>query len=98
MAQDIEAQTLSLRNSGAELGRDLAAAYVLATVNRPADRDSKRQMAQIVLREICSAVEKLRTADFPDRLVIAFEHACREACRQELLGAIEAPAAAREAA
>lgn len=98
MAQDIEAQAVSLRESGTALGRDLAAAFVLATVDRPADRDSKRQMARIVLREISSAVENLRAAGLPESLVGAFEHACREACRRELLGAIEKPAAAREAA
>ena len=98
MAENIEAQAGALRTQGAELGRDLACAFILATVDRPADRDAKRQMGQIVLREISAAVRGLRDAGLAETLVAAFDSACRQACREQLLAALPADAAARQAA
>ena len=46
--------------TGAEYGQDLATALIQA--RRELDKDQKRQMSQIVLREIAAAVEDLRDA------------------------------------
>ena len=72
--------------TGAEYGQDLAAALIQA--GRDLDKDQKRQMSQIVLREIASAVGDLRADGIPERQVEAFERACRQACRDELLRAV----------
>ena len=72
--------------TGAEYGQDLAAALVQA--GRDLDTGRRRQMSKIVLREIAAAVEDLRAAGIPQAQVDAFERACRQACRDELLRAV----------
>jgi hypothetical protein len=77
----------SIRQSGAEYGQDLAAAMIVA--GKGLDRDQKRRMSQLVVREIAAAVQNLRDAGIPATAVESFERACREACRDELLRAVE---------
>ena len=73
-----------IERSGHEYGAELAAALVLASRRADADIQMKRQMAQIVLGEIGSAVQKLRRSDAPLLLVAAYEQACRAGVRDEL--------------
>jgi hypothetical protein len=74
-----------VRRLGGALGRELAAALVLASGRGNVDRALQRQMARIVLREIAVAVEKLRNAAFPADLTALYERAAREGVRDELL-------------
>lgn len=69
---------------GREFGQDLAAALVLAS-GRDANRNVKREMAQIVLRQINAAVERLAGSDFPPVLIEAYKQSAREGVRDELL-------------
>jgi len=87
MTEFVKRRARQFRQIGAEYGRDLAAALLLA-VERGADRDIEHDMAQIVLREINAAVDRLRTARMPELLVAAYERACRESCRAQLLPVI----------
>jgi hypothetical protein len=73
-----------IERSGHEYGSELAAALVLASRRADASNAMKRQMAQIVLREIGSAVQKLRQTTAPLLLVAAYEQACRAGVREEL--------------
>ena len=73
-----------IEQSGYEYGTELAAALVLASRRADADVETKRQMAQIVLREIGSAVDTLRHSPAPLILVAAYEQACRAGVRDEL--------------
>ena len=88
MTEFVKRRARQFRQIGAEYGRDLAGALLLA-VERGADRDAEHQMTQIVLREINAAVQRLRDARIPELLVAAYERACRESCREQLLPAIE---------
>lgn len=98
MSELVRRRARQFRQIGAEYGRDLAAALLLA-VERGADRDDEHEMARIVLREIDAAVGRFRAARLPDFLVATYERACRESCRAELMPAIERRvAAARSAA
>jgi hypothetical protein len=89
-----------IERSGYEFGTELAAALVLASNRADANIRLKREMAQIVLREIGSAVQKLRKASAPLLLVAAYEQACRAGVRDELQRSIAADAgqSARRAA
>ena len=73
-----------IEQSGLEYGKELAAALVLASNRTGADVETKRQMAQIVLREIDSAVDTLRKSPAPLILIAAYEQACRAGVRDEL--------------
>lgn len=88
MGEFVRRRARQFRQIGAEYGRDLAAALLLA-VDRGADRDVEQEMAQIVLREINAALQRFRSAHMPEFLVATYERACRESCRAELLPAIE---------
>ena len=73
-----------IERSGYEYGSELAAALVLASHQVETDLETKRQMAQIVLREIEASVVALRATRTPLVLVSAYEQACREGVRGEL--------------
>ena len=73
-----------IERSGYEYGSELAAALVLASHQVETDLEIKRQMAQIVLREIEASVVALRATRTPLVLVSAYEQACREGVRGEL--------------
>ena len=73
-----------IEQSGLEYGKELASALVLASNRAGPDVETKRQMAQIVLREIDSAVETLRKSSTPLLLIAAYEQACRAGVRDEL--------------
>ena len=73
-----------IEQSGLEYGKELAAALVLASNRTGADIQTKREMAQIVLREIDSAVETLRKSSAPLILIATYEQACRAGVRDEL--------------
>ncbi len=73
-----------IERSGFEYGTELAAALLLASSRANADNRLKREMAQIVLREIGSAVETLRLSKAPLILVAAYDQACRAGVREEL--------------
>jgi len=73
-----------IESFGYEYGAELAAALVLASHRADADVGLKREMAQIVLREIESAVGRLRKAAAPLLLIAAYEQACRAGVRDEL--------------
>lgn len=73
-----------IERSGYEYGTELAAALVLASRGADANTELKREMAQIVLREIGAAVETLRTSSAPLLLVSAYEQACRAGVQDEL--------------
>lgn len=73
-----------IEKSGYEYGAELAAALVLASSRAGADIGMKREMAEIVLREIRSSVDMLR-AKAPLLLVAAYEKACRAGVRDELV-------------
>jgi glutamine synthetase type III len=73
-----------IEQSGLEYGKELAAALVLASNRTGADIEAKREMAQIVLREIDSAVETLRKSSAPLILIATYEQACRAGVRDEL--------------
>jgi len=88
MTEFVKRRARQFRQIGAEYGRDLAGALLLA-VERGADRDAEHEMTHIVLREINAAVQRLRGARIPELLVAAYERACRESCREQLLPAIE---------
>jgi hypothetical protein len=88
MTEFVKRRARQFKQIGAEYGRDLAAALLLA-VEKGADRETEQAMAQIVLREIGAAVERLRAARLPELLVAAYERACRESCREQLMPAIE---------
>lgn len=79
--QDFERE--EMERSGREYGEELAAALVLASRRSGSDDTMKRQMAQIVLREIASAVKSLGQT-VPGHLVRAYEAACRAGVRDEL--------------
>ena len=79
--QDFERE--EIERSGREYGEELAGALVLASRRAGADDDMKRQMAQIVLREIAAAVKKLGET-VPGELLIAYEASCRAGVRDQL--------------
>lgn len=85
-----------IEQSGYEYGKELAAALVLASRRAHGDRVAKREMAQIVLREIGASVEALRVSSAPLLLVAAYDEACRTGVREELERSIAADAAAAE--
>ena len=72
-----------VERSGLEYGEELAAALVLASRRPGADNDMKREMAQIVLREIAAAVKSIGEK-IPGELVKVYEAACRAGVRAEL--------------
>jgi hypothetical protein len=76
--------SVEIEKSGYEYGTELAAALVLASTRANANVTMKREMAQIVLREIGSSVQKLRQSQAPLLLVAAYEQACRDGVRSEL--------------
>ena len=69
---------------GRERGQELAAALLLASNRGNADRALKRQMAQIVLRQIEAAVQRLRDTGVPADLSEAYERNARRGVRDEL--------------
>ena len=83
MSRVVHASTA--RELGAEYGRELAAAFLLAIRKGARDRALQRQMGQIVVREISIAVDRLRLAAQPASAVAAYEAACRAACSDVLL-------------
>ncbi len=87
MTEFVKRRATQFRQIGAEYGRDLAGALLLA-FERGAGRGAEQEMTQIVLREISAAVQRLRDARLPELLVAAYERACRESCREQLLPAI----------
>ena len=72
-----------VERSGREFGEELAAALVLASRRPDTDNDMKRQMAQIVLREIAAAVKEIGQR-IPGEDVKLYEAACRAGVRAEL--------------
>jgi hypothetical protein len=74
-----------VRRRGSEYGRELAAALVLASSRKDADRGLKAEMAKLVLHQIEGAVRKLADASFPPEIVALYESAAREGVRTELL-------------
>jgi Zn-dependent membrane protease YugP len=86
-----------IEQSGHEYGAELAAALVLASRRVGGDLQMKRQMAQIVLREVGSAVQNLRRTSAPLLLVAAYEQACRAGVREELERSLAGDAAHRTA-
>ena len=87
-----------IEQSGYEYGKELAAALVLASHRARGDLATKREMAQIVLREIGAAVQALRGSSAPLLLVAAYDRACRAGVREELERSIAAEAAERNEA
>ena len=88
MTEFVRKRATQMRQIGAEYGRDLAAALLLAVERDPADLAVERKMTAIVLREIGAAVQRLCDASLPELFVAIYERACRESCRVELLAAI----------
>jgi hypothetical protein len=66
---------------GRGYGSELAAALVLASRRAGADREMKRDMAKIVLREIGTAVDELRRAEYPSHVIAAYDRGAREGVR-----------------
>jgi len=70
---------------GDEYGGELAAALLLVSSRGSADRAAKRQMAQIVLKQIEIAVQGLKNAAFPTDLIQIYERGVRAGVRERLL-------------
>jgi hypothetical protein len=87
-----------VRQAGAEYGQDLAGALFLALERGGGGTELKRELAAIVLREIGAEVKRLRESAMSDALLKIFELACREGCREALLGGLARSGAARIAA
>jgi len=81
MFNPLHSSTQEIEHSGREFGSELAAALVLASRRTGADNQVKREMAQIVLREIGTAIDELRRAEYPLEVVQAYEQGCREGVR-----------------
>ena len=84
--------SVEIEQSGYEYGTELAAALLLASSRLDADSGIKREMAQIVLREIDSAVANLRNGRAPLLLVASYEQACRTGVRDELARSVASAA------
>ena len=76
-------QKREVERTGREYGEELAAALVLASRRPGADNQMKREMAQIVLREIAAAVKSIGEK-IPGEDVKVYEAACRAGVRAEL--------------
>jgi hypothetical protein len=74
-----------LGQRGAAYGAELAAALALAGERANGDGRIVKQMAEIAVREIRSAVDYLREGGLPDAIVGEYEFACRKGFRDELL-------------
>ena len=74
-----------LQRRGADYGRELASALVLAVSRGRGDRVEEKAMTRVVLREIRRAVDWLRESGLESALVDQYERACRLACKDELL-------------
>jgi hypothetical protein len=83
MLSEFDTEKHEIEREGREYGEELAAALVLASRRPGADNDTKREMAQIVLREIASAVKTMGEV-VPGELVKVYEAACRAGVRAEL--------------
>jgi len=83
MFTELDTEMHEIEREGREYGEELAAALVMASRRPGADNDTKREMAQIVLREIASAVKTIGEV-VPGELVKAYEAACRAGVRAEL--------------
>ena len=81
MFNPLQSSPQEIEQLGREYGTELAAALVLASRRVGSDTQVKRQMAQIVLREIGIAVDELRRAEYPFEVVQAYEHGAREGVR-----------------
>lgn len=88
---------LELERSGREYGRELAAALVLASSRVGNHPELKREMSQIVVREILKSAADMRTASVAEPLVRAYELACRAGVRCELQDRVASRAARRAA-
>jgi hypothetical protein len=97
MFTEFDTETDEIEREGRELGEELAAALVLASRRPGADNDTKRQMAQIVLREIATAVKKIGET-VPGELVKVYEAACRAGVSAELQRNLIETGSARHAA
>lgn len=97
MFSEFDTEKHEIEREGRELGEELAAALVLASRGPGADNDMKRQMAQIVLREIAAAVKKMGEV-VPGELVKVYEAACRAGVQSELERSLGVVGHARHAA
>jgi hypothetical protein len=81
MFNPLHSSPREIEQLGRDYGSELAAALVLASRRPGADRDMKREMAKIVLREIGVAVNELRRAEYPAAVIAAYDRGCREGVR-----------------
>jgi hypothetical protein len=81
MFNPLHSSPREIEQLGREYGSELAAALVLASRRTGADTPMKRDMAKIVLREIGTAIDELRRAEYPFEVVEAYEHGAREGVR-----------------
>ena len=81
-----------IERSGYEYGSELAAALVLASHQVETDLETKRQMAQIVLREIEASVVTLRATRTPLVLVPLTSRPAVKVCAGSSSGALPAHA------
>ena len=81
MFNPLHSSPQEIEQLGREYGSELAAALVLASRRSGSDNQMKRQMAQLVLREIGTAVDELRRCEYPFEVVQAYEHGAREGVR-----------------
>jgi hypothetical protein len=81
MFNPLHSSPREIEQLGREYGSELAAALVLASRRSGADTQVKREMAKIVLREIGTAIDELRRAEYPLAVVQAYEHGAREGVR-----------------
>jgi hypothetical protein len=81
MFNPLHSSPKEIEQLGREYGSELAAALVLASRRSGADTQVKRDMAKIVLREIGTAIDELRRAEYPLAVVQAYEHGAREGVR-----------------
>jgi hypothetical protein len=81
MFNPLHSSPKEIESLGREYGSELAAALVLASRRTGADNEMKREMAKIVLREIGTAVDELRRAEYPSHVIAAYDRGCREGVR-----------------
>lgn len=81
MFNPLHSSPQEIEQLGRDYGSELAAALVLASRRSDTDTQMKREMAQIVLREIGTAIDELRRAEYPLEVVQAYEQGAREGVR-----------------
>lgn len=81
MFNPLHSSPQEIEQLGRDYGSELAAALVLASRRSGTDTQVKREMAKIVLREIGTAIDELRRAEYSIEVVQAYEHGARDGVR-----------------